>query len=138
MTSVPSLDGSSAPSVSPVGPGDVLADKYKVERVLAIGGMGVVVAARHLHLDERYAIKFLQPDALSNVEAVNSFAREARAAVRIKTEHTAPVIDVGTLEVGGPFMVMEYLEGEDLSTRIERSGRMPIMEAVDLILQACE
>ncbi len=138
MPSLPSLDGSAAPSVSPVGPGDVLADKYKVERVLAIGGMGVVVAARHLHLDERYAIKFLQPDALSNVEAVNRFAREARAAVRIKSEHVARVIDVGTLEVGGPFMVMEYLEGEDLSTRIERSGRMPIMEAVDLILQACE
>jgi tRNA A-37 threonylcarbamoyl transferase component Bud32 len=138
MNDVPTLTAPNAPSVSPVGPGDVLADKYKVERVLAIGGMGVVVAARHLHLDERYAIKFLQPDALSNVEAVSRFAREARAAVRIKSEHVARVIDVGTLEVGGPFMVMEYLEGEDLSTRIERTGRVPIMEAVDFVLQACE
>ena len=77
--------------------GDVLAGKYRVERVLGVGGMGVVVAAHHLQLDERVALKFLLPEALGDAEAVARFAREARAAVKIKSEHVARVIDVGTL-----------------------------------------
>src|SRR3954451_24624080 len=89
--------------------GDVLAQKYRVERVLGAGGMGVVVAAHHLKLDQRVAIKFLLPAALANEEAVLRFEREARAAVRIRSEHIARVIDVGNLETGAPYMVMEYL-----------------------------
>src|ERR1700734_208549 len=95
--------------------GDVIAGKYRVERVIAVGGMGVVVAAHHLDLDERVAIKFLLPSALANAEAVARFYREARAAVKIKSEHVARVIDVGHLENGAPYMVMEYLDGEDLA-----------------------
>jgi hypothetical protein len=82
--------------------GDILAGKYRVERVLGIGGMGVVVAAHHIHLDEKVALKFLRPEALGNPEAVARFAREARAAVKIKSEHVARVIDVGHLENGAP------------------------------------
>src|SRR5262245_22353688 len=102
--------------------GDILAQKYRVDRVLGAGGMGVVVAAHHLKLDERVAIKFLLPEALSNPEAVARFEREARAAVKIKSEHVARVIDVGNLETGAPYMVMEYLEGGDLAAWIQEKG----------------
>ena len=93
--------------------GDVLAGKFRIERVLGQGAMGVVVAATHIQLDERVALKFLLPEALANADAVARFAREARAAVKIKSEHVVRVSDVGTLESGSPYMVMEYLQGQD-------------------------
>jgi eukaryotic-like serine/threonine-protein kinase len=118
--------------------GDILAGKFRIERVLGIGGMGMVVSAMHLHLDERVAIKFLLPEALANPEAVARFGREARAAVKIRSEHVARVIDVGALETGAPYMVMELLRGRDLSTVIRDSGALPVVTAVEYILQACE
>jgi serine/threonine protein kinase len=118
--------------------GDVLVDKYRVERVLGTGGMGIVVAARHLRLDERVAIKFLHPDALSNTEAVARFEREARAAAKIKSEHVARVSDVGTLDNGCPYMIMEYLEGEDLADWLQKRGPLGCDRAVEFILQTCE
>src|SRR5215470_12180313 len=123
---------------TPVREGEILAGKYRVEKVLGVGGMGVVVAATHLQLDERVALKFLVKDALNSADAVARFAREARAAVKIKSEHVARVIDVGTLETGAPYMVMEYLEGRDLSQVIQIQGPLPPEEAVEYILQACE
>jgi serine/threonine-protein kinase len=123
---------------APVLEGQVLAGKYRVERVLGMGGMGVVVAAQHLQLDDRVAIKFLLPGALANQETVARFAREARAAVKIKSEHIARVIDVGTLANGAPYMVMEYLEGSDLAAWLKQMGVLSIDMAVEFILQACE
>ena len=116
----------------------MLAGKYRVDKVLGIGGMGVVVAAHHIQLDDRVAIKFLLPETLGNGDAVMRFAREARAAVKIKSEHVARVTDVGTLDNGAPYMVMEYLEGGDLSAWLAERGRLPVEQAVDLLLQACE
>jgi serine/threonine protein kinase len=124
--------------MTPVNEGEILAGKYRVERVLGVGGMGVVVAALHIALDERVAIKFLLPEALTNAEAVARFAREARAAVKIKSQHVARVIDVGTLETGAPYMVMEFLKGQDLSNHLRANGALPIADAVDYVLQACE
>jgi serine/threonine-protein kinase len=121
-----------------VKPGEVLAGKYRIERVLGMGGMGVVVLATHLQLDERVAIKFLLPNALQMPEAVARFAREARAAVKIKSEHVARVTDVGTLDTGCPYMVMEYLHGRDLAQLVQDQGPLPIEQAVDCLLQACE
>ncbi len=121
-----------------VSPGDLLAGKYRIERVLGQGGMGIVVSAIHEALDERVALKFLLPEALSNKEAVARFTREARAAVKIRSEHVARVSDVGTLESGSPYMVMEYLQGCDLSQYLERTGPLPIEEALEYVLQACE
>jgi predicted Ser/Thr protein kinase len=118
--------------------GQILAGKFRIERVLGQGGMGVVVAATHIQLDERVALKFLLPEALGNPEAVARFAREARAAVKIKSEHVARVSDVGTLESGSPYMVMEYLEGRDLADWVRHSGAMRIPDAVEFVLQACE
>jgi serine/threonine-protein kinase len=118
--------------------GDVLAGKFRIERVLGRGGMGVVVAATHLQLDERVALKFLLPEALENGEAVARFAREARAAVKIKSEHVARVSDVGTLESGSPYMVMEYLQGQDLADYVRDHGAMRVPDAIEFVLQACE
>ena len=116
----------------------VLLGKYRVDRILGAGGIGVIVAAHHLQLDERVAIKFLLPDALQSPDVVARFAQEARAAVKIKSEHVVRVIDVGTLASGSPYMVMEYLEGADLSAVLSRRGPMPVEEVVGLVLQACE
>jgi eukaryotic-like serine/threonine-protein kinase len=124
--------------MSEVQEGDVLAGKFRIERILGQGGMGVVVAATHIQLDERVALKFLLPEALSNPEAVARFAREARAAVKIKSEHVARVSDVGTLDSGSPYMVMEYLQGQDLSDWVRDRGAMPVADAVEFVLQACE
>ncbi|MFT3776534.1 MAG: protein kinase [Minicystis sp.] len=126
----------SKPSDVPLTAGEILAGKYKVERVLGKGGMGVVVAAQHLHLRQNVAIKFLLPDATP--EVVQRFLREARAAVRLKSEHVTRVLDVGELDGGAPFMVMEYLEGNDLSQVLRKRGPLPVEDAVDYVLQACE
>src|ERR1700722_2292027 len=106
-------------------PGDVLAGKYRVERVLGAGGMGIVVAAHHIQLDEKVALKFLLPQAVQSADATSRFIREARAAVKIKNEHVARVTDVGTLDNGAPYMVMEYLEGGDLAAWLQQRGAMP-------------
>ena len=125
-------------SASPVQPGQMLADKYRVEKILGTGGMGVVVAARHVELNVLVAVKFLLPHVLSNQHAVTRFAREARAAVRIKSEHVARVTDVGTLETGAPYMVMEYLEGTDLASYLRARKRLSIDRALHFVLQACQ
>jgi serine/threonine-protein kinase len=118
--------------------GDILAGKFRIERVLGVGGMGMVVSAMHIHLDERVAIKFLLPEALANPEAVARFGREARAAVKIKSEHVARVTDVGALESGAPYMVMELLRGRDLGQQLRETGALPVALAVEYVLQACE
>jgi eukaryotic-like serine/threonine-protein kinase len=118
--------------------GDIVAGKYCVEEVLGAGGMGVVVAARHLALHEKVALKFLRPRALEIPEAVPRFLREARAAAKIKNEHVARVSDVGQLDDGMPYMVMEHLEGCDLATLLEQQGPLPVAQCVDFLLQAGE
>jgi serine/threonine protein kinase len=118
--------------------GDVLAGKYHVDRILGIGGMGIVIAATHRELDQRVALKFMLPDALANEAATERFLREAKAAVKLRSEHICRVLDTGRLDSGGPYIVMEFLEGEDLAQVIKRRGRIPLGELVDLILQAIE
>jgi serine/threonine-protein kinase len=119
-------------------PGDVILGKYRIERVIGLGGMGAVVSARHLQLDERVAIKFLLPEMLSHEEVVQRFLREAKAAIRIRSEHCVRILDVGTLETGAPYMVMEYLEGRDLAAIGEEQKQLPIPDVVDWVLQAGE
>ena len=118
--------------------GQLVAGKYRIEQVLGRGGMGVVMAALHEQLNQRVALKFLTDNAYQHPEAVARFVREARAAVQIQSEHVARVMDVGTLESGAPYMVMEYLRGRDLKDVSTRRGPMPCTEAVDYVLQACD
>jgi eukaryotic-like serine/threonine-protein kinase len=118
--------------------GEVIAGKYAVEDVLGAGGMGIVVAARHVALRQRVAVKFLLPEAARFPEASERFLREARAVVAIQSEHVARVLDVGTLDTGAPYMVMEFLAGTDLAKRLKQGGPLPVGDAVDFVLQACE
>ncbi len=123
---------------APVKEGEILAGKYKIERMLAKGGMGVVVAAMHEALEQRVALKFLLPEGAENADAVGRFLREARAAVRLRSEHVAKVLDVGTLDTGSPYIVMEYLEGRDLQAVLTERGKLSPQTAVSYVLQACE
>ena len=123
---------------SPVQEGDVLAGKYRVEKVLGFGGMGVVVSAFRGDLEQRVAVKFLSQAAAARPDAAERFRREARAAAKIRSEHVARVLDVGTLDTGLPYMVMEYLEGNDIAEELRRLQRLPLLEAVEYILQAIE
>src|SRR4051812_22912965 len=97
----------------PVRVGELVADKYRVERFVGSGGMGFVVEATHLQLLQRVAIKFVRADTL-DASSATRLLREARAAVALRSDHVARVLDVGTLPSGLPFLVMEYLEGETL------------------------
>jgi serine/threonine-protein kinase len=126
------------PVASPVAIGDVVAGKYRVERMLGHGGMGVVVAARHIDLDQPVALKFILPHALAGKGNVERFMREARAAVRLKSEHVAKVYDVGRDAEDRPFMVLELLEGMDLAKLTKTKGPLPVADSVEYVLQACE
>jgi serine/threonine-protein kinase len=119
-------------------PGTVLAGKYRIERVIGEGGMGVVLAARHLGLDEMVAVKLIRAEGTAGAEALARFRREARAAARIKSEHVARVLDVDRLPSGAPYIVMELIEGTDLDALLKKRGPLLHDEAVTYILQACE
>ncbi len=118
--------------------GEVLGGKYRVSRVVGEGGMGVVVEAMHVQLEERVALKFLRPEMLAMPDVVARFDREARAAVKLKSDHVARVIDVGKTQAGVPYMVMEFLEGKDLGETLAEQGPLPVPQAVEYIIQACE
>ncbi len=122
----------------PVRPGDILARKYRVDRVLGAGAMGVVVAATHVELGQVVAVKHLLTGNVVSIEQRERFLREARAAVLLKSHHVARVLDVGTDENDAPYIVMEYLEGQDLSALLKNKNKLPVGEAVEYILQACE
>jgi serine/threonine-protein kinase len=115
--------------------GALVAGKYRIDRVLGEGGMGVVVAATNLHLDQRVALKFLLPDLLGEKAVVERFLREARASARLRSEHVCRVYDVG-IENGAPFIVMELLEGRDLAAMVSGNGPLPVSMAADCVLQA--
>ena len=122
-----------------VTPGTVLLSKFRVEKLLGMGAMGVVVLAMHLDLKQRVAIKFMLPGKTPNPERHERFLREAQIAVRLTSLHVAKVLDVGTMPDGGaPYMVMEYLQGSDLAEVIAQRGQLPIQEAAGYVLQVCE
>ena len=126
-------------------PGTVLLGKYRVDRCIGEGGMGAVLQAHHIDLEEAVAIKVLLPEMLDRQEIVQRFLREAKAAVKLKGEHIARVIDVGRLDAdvdgnfeGVPYIVMEHLEGSDLNAIIKAHGPQDPAISVDLVMQACE
>ena len=124
--------------VSPVNIGDIVAEKYLIERVIGKGGMGVVYVAKHLQLGERVAIKFLKRKTLESEELVARFLREGRTAARLRSEHIARVRDVGTMPDGAPYLVMEYLDGRDFDAVLAEHGALSPQVAVKYVLQACE
>ncbi|MCA9619611.1 MAG: serine/threonine protein kinase [Myxococcales bacterium] len=119
-------------------PGTVIGGKYRIERVLGVGGMGAVLLAEHEQLGEPVAIKFLIGSAKDDSERTRRFAREAWAAAKIKSEHAVRVLDVAATEDGTPYLVMEYLEGSDLEELLHQRGALSVETAVDYVLQAAE
>jgi eukaryotic-like serine/threonine-protein kinase len=118
--------------------GDILGGKYRVERLLGEGAMGIVVAATHIERGGRFALKVLNPGLAGSSVGLARFDREARAASRIVSDHVARVFDVGVTELGAPFLVMEHLVGCDLASALDTGGALPLEEAVLYVLQACE
>lgn len=117
--------------------GDVIRGKYRITGKLGEGGMGVVFQALHVEIDARVAMKILRPEMLDDPENVARFDRESRAVSQLRGEHIARVLDVDFAESGLPFIVMELLEGRDLSSELELRSVLPADEAVDYVLQAC-
>lgn len=116
-------------------PGSIVAGKYRVEREIGAGGVGVVVLASHVELGQKFAIKYLRSSNASE-RSIERFKREAKLAASLASEHVVKVYDVGTLSDDTPYIVMEYLEGEDLAAVLAR-GPIPIDRAVQWTLDAC-
>jgi tRNA A-37 threonylcarbamoyl transferase component Bud32 len=121
-----------------VQPGDVLDGKYAVERVVGQGGTGYVVAAQHLILRRRVALKFLRPELAAQPDLGRRFLLEGQAAAQMRGDHVARVLDADTLRTGEPYLAMEFLEGEDLAAVLRRCGHLPVSDATDYLIQACE
>src|SRR5688572_3378688 len=119
-------------------PGDVVRGKYRVKRLLGEGGMGIVVRATHLKLDQDVALKLLKPETAENANVVERFAREAKAAARLRGDHVVRILDVEEGEGGAPFIVMEYLEGTDLDRLVRKNGALAPDRATAYVLEACE
>jgi serine/threonine-protein kinase len=122
----------------PIASGQVIGERYLVGEVLGGGGMGVVRAGTHMLLGTPVAIKVIHSELKDDSEAVQRFVNEARAAALLKGEHIARVFDVGVLESGEPYLVMEQLEGVSLDQYLAERGPLAEAEAVDIVLQACE
>ncbi|HEY5935912.1 MAG TPA: serine/threonine-protein kinase [Kofleriaceae bacterium] len=126
---------SMAPRREAMRPGDVIAGKYEVERVLGEGGMGLVVAARHRTHGTTVAIKVLK-EGIDDDTIRRRFLREARGARQLHSEHVARMMDYGLLDDGRPYLVMEMLDGPDLQTVVDQQP-IPQDIAVAFVHQAC-
>jgi serine/threonine protein kinase len=126
------------PTAGLLAPGQVLADKYRILRLIGRGGMAEVYAAQHEILNQTVAVKVLVPAIAMIPGAAARFLNEARSAARIRSEHVAAVMDVGMREDGSAYIVLEYLEGEELQRVVDKRGPLPPSEAVDYVLQALE
>lgn len=127
---------------TPVAPaleaGQIVGERYLVGEVLGGGGMGVVCAGTHVLLGTPVAIKVIHSELKGDTEVVQRFINEARAAAALKGEHIARVFDVGALDSGEPYLVMEQLEGMSLDLYLAGRGPLSQGEAVDIVLQVCE
>ncbi len=118
--------------------GEVVAGKYRILSVLGQGGLAIVLSAMHEQLEERVALKILLPEWSDNEDVVARFLREGRASIKIHSEHVVRIFDVGETDTRAPFIVMEYLDGNDLAKVLTTKGALQIETAVDHIAQACE
>lgn len=121
-----------------IGPGQVIDGKYRIVRLLGTGGMGAVFEGENLRIRRRVAIKMLHAGVSDQVEVVRRFEREAQAAALVGSEHICEVLDLGLLPDGTRYMVMEYLDGETLGSRITRSGRLSPSQSTPLLIQVLE
>ncbi|MEZ4407963.1 MAG: serine/threonine-protein kinase [Polyangiales bacterium] len=113
--------------------GEVVAQRYRVSRLLGSGAMGAVYEALHLGLGQRVALKVLKPELFGHAEVRERFLREGRVAARVPHPNVVAVSDVGEHQ-GAPFLVMEFLDGEGLDQRLKRVGAMSPADALDVAL----
>jgi eukaryotic-like serine/threonine-protein kinase len=123
------------PATSPIG--DLVGGKYRIVRLIARGGMGVVYEAQHTVVRRRFAIKFLRRDLAERRDILTRFQREAEAAGALENENVTASVDFGISDDGTPYIVMEYLVGESVASLLAREGRLPVQRAADLVSQAC-
>jgi len=126
-------DGSQLPQSPLVKKDHVVASKYALEYMIGQGGMGTVWAAKHTSLGQRAAVKFISIAHIESQDALRRFDAEAKAAATIRSRNVVQVYDNGELEDGTPYMVMEYLEGESLHSRVERDGSIDAAEALRIV-----
>ncbi len=117
--------------------GEIVGGKYRLIRYLASGGMGTVYEAQHTVVKRRFAVKLLHAELASQRESLARFQREAQAAGELESENVAAAVDFGIAESGSPYIVMEYLAGESLRALVDRSRRLPVSRATDIVAQAC-
>jgi eukaryotic-like serine/threonine-protein kinase len=117
--------------------GEVVGEKYRLVRLLGEGGMGAVYEARHDVIGRRFAVKFLHAELAGHPEILARFRREAQAAGSLENENIAAVTDFGSAPDGAPYIVMEFLEGEDLAKTLARTGPLPIARAAHILIQVC-
>ncbi len=122
----------------PFGPGDVVAGRYRLEEAIGAGGMSAVVAATHLLLDERVALKFVLRAGERAAGATERLLREARITAKFGSPHVVRVLDAGIASSGHLFVVMELLRGEDLRQRLATTRRLPLATALEYTLEACD
>jgi serine/threonine-protein kinase len=121
-----------------LNPGDIVDHKYRIVRLLGEGGMGAVYEGENTRIHRRVAIKVLHSSVAGSADAVQRFEREAQAAGRIGSEHIVEVLDLGHLPDGDRYMVMEFLDGQSLSQRIESRGRLSAQVIAPIIVQLLE
>ena len=119
-------------------PGELISAKYEVDGLIGLGGMGAVLAGTHLLLEQPVAIKFLLPAFAKNGDMRSRFVREAKSAARLRSDHVTRILDVGAIESGLPYIVMERLQGTSLDSWLEAHGPVPVHVAVEWVVQACE
>ena len=117
-----------------LSPGTILDEKYRIDELIAVGGMGAVYLGTHTSLQKKVAIKLLRADLADNLDAIERFRREAIAASRIGHDNICEVTDLGETDWGASFLVMEHLEGQSLAEVIESKGRLLVPEACSLVL----
>ena len=120
--------------------GQVLDEKYRLERLLGSGGMGAVYLATHLGTDRYVALKIIAPEFMRNLEFVERFKREARAAGGLRHPNVVDVTDFGFAEAGKDkvaYLVMEYLDGCTLGDVLAEEKRLPVEWVVDILEQVC-
>jgi len=118
--------------------GDVIDGKYRIIRLLGEGGMGAVYMGENIKIHRKVAIKTLLSAVAGSSDVVGRFEREATAAGRIGNSHILEVLDLGEMADGDRYMVMELLDGEPLSSRIESRGRLSASETAPLAIQVLE
>ena len=130
---------SDEPHALATGPrvGVVIDDKYTLVRLIGRGGMGEVYEGRHNKIGRRVAVKFLAAEHAQHPDGARRFENEARAAGSIEHENIAAVFDVSKLSDGTPYLVMEFLDGQDLNSLLQRELRLPLPRAAHILVQTC-